>query len=42
VYRAETLRDQLLELESRPAEGASAVEAVRTALVGLDKKLVTR
>jgi chromosome segregation ATPase len=39
AYRAEALRDQLLELEGRPAEGASAVEAVRTALVDRDEAL---
>jgi chromosome segregation ATPase len=39
AYRAEALRDQLLELEGRPAEGASAVEAVRAALVDRDEAL---
>jgi chromosome segregation ATPase len=39
VYRAEALRDQLLELEAQTAEGASAVEKVRTALVDRDEAL---
>jgi regulator of replication initiation timing len=39
AYRVEALRDQLLELEGRPTEGASAVEAVRTALVDRDEAL---
>jgi hypothetical protein len=33
VYRAETLRDQLLELDARAVEDVSAVEKVKTALV---------
>jgi chromosome segregation ATPase len=39
AYRAEALRDQLLELEGRPTEGAFAVEAVRTTLVDWDEAL---
>jgi chromosome segregation ATPase len=39
AYRAEALRDQLLELEGRPVEGASAVEVVRTTLVDRDEAL---
>jgi chromosome segregation ATPase len=39
AYRAEALRDQLLELEAQTAEGGSAVEKVRTALVDRDKAL---
>jgi chromosome segregation ATPase len=39
VYRAEALRDQLLELDAQTAEGASAVEKVRTALVDQDEGL---
>jgi chromosome segregation ATPase len=39
VYRAEALRDQLLELEAQTAKGASAVEKVRTALVDRDEAL---
>jgi myosin heavy subunit len=39
AYRAEALRDQLLELEGRPTEGASTVEAVRTTLVDRDEVL---
>jgi predicted nucleic acid-binding Zn-ribbon protein len=39
AYRAEALRDQLLELEGWHAEGASAIEAVRTALVDQDEAL---
>jgi chromosome segregation ATPase len=35
----EALQDQLLELEGRPAEGASAVEALRTTLVDWDEAL---
>jgi ABC-type transporter Mla subunit MlaD len=33
AYRAEALRDHLLELEGQSTEGASAVERVRTALI---------
>jgi hypothetical protein len=33
VYRAETLRDQLLELDARAVEDVSAVEKVKTVLV---------
>jgi chromosome segregation ATPase len=39
AYRAESLRDQLLELEAQTTEGASAVEKVRTALVDRDEAL---
>jgi chromosome segregation ATPase len=39
AYRAEALRDQLLELEAQTAEGTSAVEEVRTALVDRDEAL---
>jgi chromosome segregation ATPase len=39
AYRAEALRDQLLELEAQTAEGASAVEKVQTALVDRDEAL---
>jgi hypothetical protein len=39
AYRAEALRDQLLELEGRPTEGASAVEVVRTTLMDRDEAL---
>jgi chromosome segregation ATPase len=39
AYRAEALLDQLLELEAQTAEGASAVEKVRTALVDRDEVL---
>jgi chromosome segregation ATPase len=39
AYQAEALRDQLLELEAQTAEGASAVEKVRTALVDRDEAL---
>jgi chromosome segregation ATPase len=39
AYRAEALRDQLLELEGQSMEGASTVEKVRTVLVGRDEAL---
>jgi regulator of replication initiation timing len=39
VYRAEALRDQLLELEAQTVKGASVVEKVRTALVDQDEAL---
>jgi chromosome segregation ATPase len=39
VYRAETLRDQLLELDARAAEDVSVVEKVKTALVNRDEAL---
>jgi chromosome segregation ATPase len=39
AYRAEALRDQLLELEVQATEGDSAVERVRTALVDRDEAL---
>jgi regulator of replication initiation timing len=39
AYRAEALRDQLLELVAQTIEGACAVEKVRTALVDRDEAL---
>jgi chromosome segregation ATPase len=39
AYRAEALRDQLLELEGQPTAHASAVERVRTALIDRDEAL---
>jgi regulator of replication initiation timing len=39
VYRAEALRDQLLELDAQAAKGASIVEKVRAALVDRDEAL---
>jgi chromosome segregation ATPase len=39
VYRAEALRDHLLELEGQSTERASAVERVRTALIDRDEAL---
>jgi chromosome segregation ATPase len=39
AYRAEALRDHLLELEGRSTGCASAVERVRTALIDLDEAL---
>jgi DNA repair exonuclease SbcCD ATPase subunit len=39
AYRVKALRDQLLELEAQVAEGTSAVEEVRTALVDRDEAL---
>jgi chromosome segregation ATPase len=39
AYRAEALRDHLLELEGQSTEGASAVEKVRTALIDRDEAL---
>jgi hypothetical protein len=39
VYRAEALRDLLLELDAPAAEDVSAVERVRTALVDWDEAL---
>jgi chromosome segregation ATPase len=39
AYQVEALRDQLLELEAQTAEGASAVEKVRTALMDRDEAL---
>jgi hypothetical protein len=39
VYRAETLRDQLLELDTRAAEDASVVEKVKTMPVNRDEPL---
>jgi chromosome segregation ATPase len=39
AYRAEALRDQLLELEGQPTARTSAVEQVRTALIDRDEVL---
>jgi chromosome segregation ATPase len=39
AYRAEALRDQLLELEGQSAEGASTVEKVGAALMDRDEAL---
>jgi hypothetical protein len=39
VYRAEALRDQLLELDAQAAEEVSTVERVKTALVDWDEAL---
>jgi chromosome segregation ATPase len=39
VYRVETLRDQLLELDTRAVEDASAVEKVKTVLMNQDEAL---
>jgi chromosome segregation ATPase len=39
AYRAEALRDQLLELEGRSMGRTSAVEQVRTALIDRDEAL---
>jgi hypothetical protein len=39
AYRAEALRDHLLELEGQSTEGASTVEKVRTALIDRDEVL---
>jgi chromosome segregation ATPase len=39
AYRAEALRDQLLELEGQPTACPSAIERVRTALIGRDEAL---
>jgi predicted nucleic acid-binding Zn-ribbon protein len=39
AYRAEALRDQLLELEGQPMARASAVERVCTALIDRDEAL---
>jgi chromosome segregation ATPase len=39
AYRAEALRDQLLELEAQTTEGASAIERVQTGLVDQDEAL---
>jgi hypothetical protein len=39
VYRAETLQDQLLELDARATEDASAVEKVKTTLMNRDEAL---
>jgi chromosome segregation ATPase len=39
AYRAEALRDQLLELEEQPTARPSAIERVRTALIDRDEVL---
>jgi hypothetical protein len=39
AYRAEALRDQLLELEGQPMARPSAIERVRTALIDRDEAL---
>jgi hypothetical protein len=39
AYRAEALRDQLLELKGHPTARASAIERVRTALIDRDEAL---
>jgi chromosome segregation ATPase len=39
AYRAEALRDQLLELEGQPTVRPSAIERVRTALIDRDEVL---
>jgi chromosome segregation ATPase len=39
AYRAEALRDHLLELEGQSTEGTSAVERVRTTLIDRDEAL---
>jgi hypothetical protein len=39
VYRAEVLRDQLLELEGQSTARPSAIERVRTALIDWDEAL---
>jgi chromosome segregation ATPase len=39
AYRAEALRDQLLELEGQSTARASAVERVRTTLIDWDEAL---
>jgi chromosome segregation ATPase len=39
AYRAEALRDQLLELEGQPMACPSAIERVRTALIDRDEAL---
>jgi hypothetical protein len=39
AYRAEALRDQLLELEGKSTRCASAVERVHTALIDRDEAL---
>jgi chromosome segregation ATPase len=39
AYRAEALRDQLLELEGQSTAHTSAVERVRTALIDRDEAL---
>jgi chromosome segregation ATPase len=39
AYRAEALRDQLLELEWQPTARPSAIERVRTALIDRDEAL---
>jgi small-conductance mechanosensitive channel len=39
VYRAEVLRDQLLELEGQATARPSAIERIRTALIDRDEAL---
>jgi hypothetical protein len=39
AYRAEVLRDQLLELEGQPTARASAIKRVRMALIDRDEAL---
>jgi hypothetical protein len=39
AYRAEALRDQLLELEGQPTVRPSTIERVRTALIDRDEVL---
>jgi hypothetical protein len=39
AYRAEALRDQLLELEGQPTVRPSAIERVRTTLIDRDEAL---
>jgi hypothetical protein len=39
AYRAEVLRDQLLELEGQPTVRASAIKRVRMALIDRDEAL---
>jgi chromosome segregation ATPase len=39
VYRAEALRDQVLELDSQVEQGASAIEKVKATLVDRDEAL---
>jgi chromosome segregation ATPase len=40
AYRAEALRDQLLELEGQPTARPSTIERVRTALIDRDEALL--
>jgi hypothetical protein len=39
AYRAEALRDQLLELEGQPTARPSAIERIHTALIDRDEAL---